>query len=421
MQWKAKLASAGATLAAASLILAGCSTEPAVEGEENFLRIDWLANEKAGIDAVVAAYQEANPDVQVVVSTADTAQYQAALRTQLSTGTAGDIVYVWPADGNTGAIEQLSAGDFLVDLSDEPWADAYPEFIRDLVSLDDEVLVMAPLATAFTPVYNQGALDETGLTPPEQWSDVLDFCADAADAGRVAYALAGSNLYAGQAPYYALVGDLVYGTGTEFDQELVDGDTSFTEHPGYVEATEKLQEMLDGGCFQPNPTGTPYDESNRMVAVGEALGQFLIGTRIAALQAVAPDQDFRIYPFHGDDDPSTNATTLSTQGGGAVNASSPRQELATEFLAFLADNIELYKAAMPGTIPTITEGYTAESANEEILIEILDSGEAVHFLNQRWPTPRIEAAMVNGIQGLMVGSTTPEGMLAEMQRELESE
>ena len=426
MQWNRKLAIGGATFAVAGLLLAGCTAPDAETGggatdDGTFLKIDWLANEKAGIDAVVAAFQEANPDTQVVVTTADTAQYQASIRTQLGTGTAADVFYVWPGDGNTAAIRQLDSGDFLTDLSDESWVGEYPDFIRDLVSIDDKAYIMAPLATAFAPVYNQATLDETGLTAPETWSDVIPFCEAATKAGKVAYALAGNNLYAGQAPYYSLVGDLVYGSGTEFDQALLDGDTTFTDDEGYVEATEKYQDMIDAGCFQANATGTPYDESNRMVAAGEALGQFLIGTRIAALQAIAPDGDFRIYPFHSDDDESTNAVTLSTQGGAAIYAKTPRQETAKKFVSFLADNIELYQAAMPGTIPTITAGYTAADENEQFLVDTVDQGQAVHFLNQMWPNARIESAMVNGIQGLLVGSASPSDMLASMQKEFDTE
>jgi len=425
MQWNRKLALGVTTLAVAGFMLAGCAAPESEDGgtadDGTFLKIDWLANEKAGIDAVVAAFQEANPDTQVVVTTADTAQYQASIRTQLGTGTAADVFYVWPGDGNTAAIRQLDSGDFLSDLSDQAFVEQYPDFIRDLVSIDDRAYIMAPLATAFTPVYNQAALDETGLTPPETWSDVLPFCDAAMDAGKVAFALAGNNLYAGQAPYYNLVADLVYGTGTEFDQELLDGNTTFPENEGYVEATEKYQEMIDGGCFQPNSTGTPYDESNRMVATGEALGQFLIGTRIAALYAAAPDGDFRIYPFHSDDDENTNAVTLSTQGGAAIYAKTPRQETAKKFVTFLAENIGLYQAAMPGTIPTIVEGYTPANDNEQFLVDTIEAGQAVHFLNQMWPNARIESAMVNGIQGLLVGSATPMQMLESMQKEFDTE
>ncbi|QNO36900.1 carbohydrate ABC transporter substrate-binding protein [Protaetiibacter sp. SSC-01] len=425
MQWNRKLTIGAATLAATGLLLAGCSAPGTESGggatdDGTFLKIDWLANEKAGIDAVVAAFQEANPDIQVVVTTADTAQYQASIRTQLGTGTAADVFYVWPGDGNTAAIRQLDGGDFMTDLSDQDWVSAYPDFIRELVSIDGAAYIMAPLATAFAPVYNQAALDEAGLTAPTTWSDVIPFCEAASAAGKVAYALAGNNLYAGQAPYYALVADLVYGEGTEFDQELLDGKTTFSDHEGYVEATEKYVDMIDAGCFQPNATGTPYDESNRMVAQGEAFGQFLIGTRIAALQAVAPDGEFRIHPFHSDDDESTNAVTLSTQGGAAIYAKTPRQETAKKFVQFLADNIELYQAAMPGTVPTITEGYSPADANEEYLVAALDEGHAVHYLNQMWPNARIESAMVNGIQGLLVGSATPADMLASMQKEFDT-
>lgn len=422
MKWTRTAVATLAAATAAGLVLSGCSatTEPA-EDDGSFLKIEWLANEKAGIDAVVAAFQEANPDMQVIVSTADTAPYQAALRTQLSTGTAADVFYVWPADGNTAAIRQLQAGDFLADLSDEPWASGYPDSIRDLVSIDGSVKIMAPLATSFSPAYNQDALDEAGVTAPTAWSEVIPFCEAARDAGKYAWALPGNNLYAGQAPFYNLVPDLVYGTDRSFDQALLDNETAFDTEPGYIEAMEKYEEMFAAECFQPNATGVPYDESNRMVAEGEAFGSFFIGTRLAALEAIAPEGNFRIYPFHSDDDPATNAMTLSTQGGGAVNANSPRQETSKLFLQFLAENIALYKEALPGTVPTITEGYTAANENEQLLLDYLDAGYAVQFLNQYWPNARIESAMVNGIQGMMVGQQSGLDVLTAMQTERETE
>ena len=431
MKWTNKFGTAIASALAFGLVLTGCTAGEqqapagggspaevaATEDDGTFLKIEWLGNEKTGIDAIVTAFREANPDIQVVVTTADTAPYQASLRTQLSTGTAADVFFVWPADGNAGAIRQLEAGELLADLSDEPWAAKYPESIRNLVSIDGSVKIMAPLATSFSPVYNQDTLDEANLKAPSTWSEVIPFCQAARSADKYAWALPGNNLYAGQGPFYNLVADLVYGANRDFDQALLDDTTGFDTEPGYQEAMKKYEEMFASECFQPNQTGTPYDESNRMVAEGEAFGSFFIGTRLAALQAIAPEGNFRLYPFHSDDDPNTNAMTLSTQGGGAVNAKSPRQPTARLFLQFLADNISIYKEAQPGTVPVVSEGYVAASENEQLLLDYLDAGYAIQFLNQYWPNARIESVMVNGIQGMMNGTQTGQQVLDAMQVE----
>src|SRR5690606_3801110 len=114
-----------------------------------------------------------------------------------------------------------------------------------------------------------------------------------------------------------------------------------------AEAFGKYEEMVAAGCFQPNPTGTSYETANDRVAKGESFGEFFLGTRLAALQALAPETNFRIHAFDSGDDPEHDVVALSTQGGAAINAKAKNATAAADFVSFLAENLDIYVAAHP--------------------------------------------------------------------------
>lgn len=415
-----KIIRALAMSAVATTALAACSTSDNNAGDENTLTIFWKGSEKPGIDAVVAAFKEANPGVDVVVSTADVEQYQATLRTQLSAGSAADVIFTWPARGNSATISEVAPGGYLEDLSDREWASQYPPAIRDLASYDGKVYLMAPAVTSFGPWYNADALAETGLTPPSTWSEVIPFCEAAQDAGKVAWAIGAATLNANQNVLFGLVPDLVHAVDPDFDERIFNGETTFSENEGWNTAVERLAEMRDAGCFNPDATGNNQDDQNRMVASGEALGMFGMGYQLAALKSLAPDTEFTIYPFSSDDDPSNDLMTVSNAGGASVNAKAANKELALKFVDYLgsAEGLTIYTEALAAAVPSIPTGEEYEDTNLATITEYLANNQTTHFLDQKWPTPRIQQAMYSGVQGLLSGTTTPAEVLAAMDAEI---
>ena len=78
--------------------------------------------DQGSIEDVVKAFEAANPGVKVNFTTSGADQYQQQIRTQLSSGTAPDVMIVWPGNGNPGATYVLAKPGYLLDLSDQPWA-----------------------------------------------------------------------------------------------------------------------------------------------------------------------------------------------------------------------------------------------------------------------------------------------------------
>ena len=82
--------------------------------------------DQGSIEDVVKAFEAANPGVKVSFTTSGADQYQQQIRTQLASGTAPDVMSVWPGNGNPGATYVLAKPGYLLDLSDQPWAAKLP-------------------------------------------------------------------------------------------------------------------------------------------------------------------------------------------------------------------------------------------------------------------------------------------------------
>lgn len=412
-----------------AIALTACSTEGngnsgnSSEGADSgTLSIFWKGSEKAGIDAAVEEYQKLHPDLKIDVTTADVEQYQATIRTQLSAGTAADVIFVWPARGNPATIAEIAPGGFIEDLSEREWAADLPDTIRDLYSIDDKLYLIGPSVSSWGPWYNQTVLDEEDLTPPRTWPEVIPFCEAAQDAGHVAYAIGAATLNANQNILFGLVPDLVYGTNPDFGEQIRSGETTFSDEPGWVEAMDKFSQMNDAGCFNPDPTGANQEEQNRLVATGEALAYFGIATQLAGMQEMAPDVEFKMHPFSGaDSEADANLIIASNAGGAAVNTEATNKDGAFEFVDWLASpaGLAAYNDAVVGTIPAIPTGEEYTDANLATTNEFLSKGATVPFLDQDWPNPRIQQAMFSGVQGILAGTQSPSEVLEAMDSELE--
>ncbi|SCL28919.1 raffinose/stachyose/melibiose transport system substrate-binding protein [Micromonospora pallida] len=415
-----RLTSGIAAVGAVALMLTGCSTDAGSSSQSSDkLTIAWKGSEKLGIDAVVEQYKKDFPDREVVVTTADVEQYQATLRTQISAGTAADVVFVWPGDGNPGAIRQIAPGGFLEDLSDHDWVQKYPASLKPLTEVDGKTYLMAPTVTAFGPFYNEAALKETGATAPKVWDEVIPFCKAVKAAGKSAYALGAAALNNTQNPLYSLVPSLVYGADRDFDEKLKSGQTSFAKNEGWQQSMRKYEEMAKAGCFGENATGTTTDQQIQLVASGKSVGMFTIAYQLGALHKAAPNAKFVFTPLTGGNDPNNLLLAASSAGGAAVNAKAKNKKLALEFVDYLASPkvMKIYNDALMGAVPSISTGEAASDENRAVITEYLEAGKTVPFLNQNWPNARVEQAMYAAIQAMLAGEGSSADVLAAMDAE----
>lgn len=123
----------------AAALLAACSggTKAGDSGGGGSKTLTLASVDQGSVEDVVKAFEKANPGVKVRYTTSGADQYQQQIRTQLSSGTAPDVMSVWPGNGNPGATYVLAKPGYLRDLSDRPWAAKMPDAIKSVAQYEE--------------------------------------------------------------------------------------------------------------------------------------------------------------------------------------------------------------------------------------------------------------------------------------------
>src|SRR4030095_1004002 len=121
---------------AAAFVLAACDGGTTAGSGSNSKTLTLASVDQGSIEDVVKAFEAANPGVKVNFTTSGADQYQQQIRTQLSSGTAPDVMTVWPGNGNPGATYVLAKPGYLLDLSDQPWASQLPDSFKSVAQYE---------------------------------------------------------------------------------------------------------------------------------------------------------------------------------------------------------------------------------------------------------------------------------------------
>jgi len=407
---------AGGTVAlgaVALLFLAGCSTNPSTGGDGAVLTLG--TDEPERLELLIPAFEEANPGVTVEVVSSGGQGYEEFMRTRLSAGTAPDVIRVFPgAGGNTMTVGQLAEIGVLADLSGEEWTSQLNDAQRSLFAGPDGNIVAVPLgATGLGPVYNDRALEEAGAEVPTTYDEVLELCATAQEAGKVAYSLGQGDLFVTQLTPYVMVASSLYGPDADFTARQYAGDATFVDSP-WVEAFEQLLEMLNAGCFQEGVNGTSYDEANKMMGSGAALGEVTFADLSSQLAAAQEGDTFTMTAFPTSDDEPYLAVADSY--GFAVNADAEEADLARAFIAFTASaEGQNAFADQTGGVPSLpNDEFEPKSPQQEQVAAYIAEGRTAIWPDQLWPSPEVQATLFVVVQNLFNGLDTPESAAQKM-------
>ncbi|GAA2689073.1 ABC transporter substrate-binding protein [Nonomuraea recticatena] len=407
------------TLACLALAATACSTSTGdTTGASSADQILTLAAAGQGpAKAAVEAFEKANPGVTVKTTfTEDDASYQQQLRTQLASGTAPDVFRMWPGGGNTMAVRDLGEDGMLMDLSGESWAGGLSSDLKSVTSdLSGKVVAVPVTIGAIGAVWNDQAVQKSGLSKPTTWPEVLRFCKDAKAKGVVPFALGLKSAWVTQLVPYALTASLVYGPNAGFTQQQKDGKTTFAASQ-WKQALEKYLRMREEGCFNDSPNGVGYDEQMQMFGQGKALGVVHVLSAVQSAVEFAPQgTTFSMTPFPATDSADGTYVPVSVGIVYGVNAKAKNPDLARKFMRFLAspEGQALYATAS-GSSPALSSPSFKADALQQPVLDAVESGRSTLYPDQGWPNPKVQQEHLTSIQELFNGTVNVPTVLTRM-------
>ena len=354
-----------------------------------------------------ARFEAAFPNVDVVRTYTPFADYMTNLRAAIAAGEPPDVAQVpW-----TGEYTDLVNGGALASLEGE-FTTGFPDFFPPIASIAsvNGVPYAIPLdVNSLQIAYNKDIFAELGLEVPRS-SDALKAAAAALDdAGYFGVAVGTNDMWAGADLFFA---QLAYTDPLNSIIVHADAGDAAWDDPEFLGAAENLVDLIDNGVFAPG--------ANSMVSFVGALELFVaqqaamfypVGNFITGGIAAQVEDSFEwgLFPF-----PSPDGGPGFATGGVAEMFSIPSDaanvDLGIEFMRFLTDADS--EAVLVGNdfIPSWEIELPPDVSD---LYRDLIAAQATVRNRTIYTTP-VYTALMNGVQGLLSGSTSPADLVASM-------
>ncbi len=224
---------------------------------------DWVEDAEQELGKKFEEQTGIHVDYQIVPAD----QYQDLLLTRLNSGEGPDI---WGAQSGFALATTYNVQQNAVDLSGEPWADAYSPFSAEQTGVDgvNYGLTYYDTTTDYYIVYNKKLFEEAGAKVPTTFAEWTDAC--------------DKLLAKGVTPIYEPMADgwhllMMWTAAAQVHDKVEPGiidklnknETTFAEEKQMKEAVEQLKTLADKGYFGDNYMSDEFADAEGYLASGE--------------------------------------------------------------------------------------------------------------------------------------------------------
>jgi glucose/mannose transport system substrate-binding protein len=340
-------------LAVLLVVVLGAAVVTAQDVSGDLEIFSWWAGggEKAGLDALIAHFQELYPDVNIInsaVSGGSGVNARAVLATRIQADDPPGTfqVHAGSAIINLYGADKMEPLNFLYE--ENGWLEQYPEGLLSLISDEEGNILSVPVNIHRSNVmwFVPANLEEWGVTVPASWDEFLsDTCPTLQEAGVVPLA-AGTTWT--QVHLWESVA--LAGLGVEGYNGLWNGSTAW-DSPEVVQVFETYGQLLD--CTNDDRDAIDWQPAAQMVIDGQAaftvMGDWAAGFFIADL-ALEPRTDFDWVPS-----PGTEGAFIMLSDSFGLPKGAPNRDAVLAWLTLLgsAEGQDIFNP-LKGSLPANT-------------------------------------------------------------------
>ncbi len=323
--------------------------EPAPASGEaiNLTMGSWRVDDVAQINAILAEFNKAYPNITIKFDPTNPPDYNATLRTQLEGGTGPDLYYL----RSFATSRQLFEEGFIEPLADLP---GLKENFSEASLVPWSAADGAPYGVPFIAVshgiyYNKDLFKELGLSVPQTWEELLTTAQAIKDAGYIPFANASGDAWTIAEIVFMNLAPTFIG-GYEGRQAYLNGERCFNDEA----MVNAFQAVADLGPFVPDgQAALTYYDSQQLFLMGQA-AMWLGGSwDIPVFESEAPDFEWGVFGVPAPEGQDQRFVTFHLDAGMGVNAASPNKEAAKTFLEWMTtpEFAKLLANQLPGFFP----------------------------------------------------------------------
>ena len=289
----------------------------------------------AAMEALTAAYTDANPDVTFdIEQRAGGAEGDNIIKTRLATGEMADIF-----NYNSGSLFQaLKPDQTLADLSGLAGQANILDSFKQVVTAPDGTVRGIPFGPAMGGgiFYNRAIYAELGLSVPKSWDEFMANNEKIKAAGKVAVAQTYKDTWTSQlfvlADYYNVQAEV-----PTFAADYTANKAKYASTPAAMRGFEYLEAVNKAGMLNEDFGAATFDDGMRMVATGEAAHYPMLTFGIGNVKQNYPDNlaDLGFFAQPGPD-AAKNGLTVWMPAALYVPEASEHKDEAFKFLEFVA-------------------------------------------------------------------------------------
>lgn len=399
-------------IALPALFASGSSEESGKQRIEVFTRFSDGAT-KTYFDEVAASFMAENPDIEIVLSSANNANYKQEINVRLASNSSPDIYFAWSgvyAHNFVDGGRALDLTDYLM-ADDGEWYNSFITNQFETFTFDGRIYGIPLMMDGKAFYYNQDIFDELGLEVPENWDEFINVLDVLKDSGYIPISLGNIEDWA-TGHYMTTLNQRVVPADTLAADYALEGD--FTA-PEYVTALEYLEKLVP--YFTPEFNSVTYDAGINDFISGKAAIYYEQFNQVQYIMPAEFNWSWFDFPDIEGAAGDQNALTGSPQGL-MVSSTTKYPEACIKFLKYLTNFENSEKLVAEAQMFSCVDGAINEnSANEKmsLMAETIKNAPTINPWLDNATDSEVVTTYQASIQAMVGGAKTAEEVMADVQ------
>ena len=365
---------------------------------------------RKAMEDIVAKFQAANPDIEVVLNTTEHEAFKTAIRTILAADKGPDVATWFAGNRMAGFVSDGLFADVSDVWASEGW-DSSMSSTMPSVTFNGKQYAVPYSYYQWGVYYRKDVYDANGISVPKTYDEFLDNCKKLKAKGIASVAIGTKYLWtaAGWFDYINMRTN-----GLDYHIDLMLGKTKYTDQ-GVVNTFKNWAKAIDAGCFMDDHQNYSWQEAQAPLINGEAasylIGNFIVNNLPEETQA---QLDFYQFPPI---DPSLELGEDAPTEIIFMPANAQNVENGKKFMAFFAqpENLTAMNNVL-GQLSTHSGSAAPSDRFQKAGSEMLSKSKTAQFFD-RDTTPEMAKAAMQ----LMVDFMLEPESLMEILEEIEEE